>query len=194
MRAVITYKDIPRIKYATGGQSHPSPFRTTRSPGIRCHVGDRVAILAADTQEIADKALNWIKVDYEVLEPVLDMEAAMQDGASKYHDEPIPRAFMTSQHSRTTLKPKWATLTVLQPADHVFEGEYQTLNTAARPDGAARLHHLLGTRSTGLWCAPAPRCPSTCAASSPRSSPFVKRIRVIKPRIGGELAQSRKSR
>ena len=33
---------------------------------------EEVAIVAAETEEAADKALKLIKVDYEVLEPLLD--------------------------------------------------------------------------------------------------------------------------
>ena len=36
------------------------------------YVGDEVAIIAAETEEAAEKALKLIKVDYEVLEPILD--------------------------------------------------------------------------------------------------------------------------
>ena len=55
VRAVLTYKDVPRIKYATGGQSYPQPLpydQVVLDNKVR-HVGDRVAVLAADTREIA---------------------------------------------------------------------------------------------------------------------------------------------
>ena len=40
--------------------------------------GDRAAIVAAETLEIANQALALIEVDYEILPVIVDMEAAMQ--------------------------------------------------------------------------------------------------------------------
>jgi probable selenate reductase molybdenum-binding subunit len=50
--------------------------------------GDRVAAVAADTIEQAVAALAVIDVDYEVLEPVLSIDAARAEGAPVVHDEP----------------------------------------------------------------------------------------------------------
>ncbi len=44
-------------------------------------------MVAAETQEIANKAIQLIEVDYEVLPHVLDAEKAMQDDAPVIHDE-----------------------------------------------------------------------------------------------------------
>ena len=40
---------------------------------------EEVAIVAAETEEAADKALKLIKVDYEVLEPLLDFTRALDN-------------------------------------------------------------------------------------------------------------------
>ena len=40
---------------------------------------EEVAIVAAETEEAADKALKLIKVDYEVLEPLLDFTQALDN-------------------------------------------------------------------------------------------------------------------
>ena len=73
VHAVLTYKDIPRIKYASGGQSYPQipPYDQVSLDNKVRHVGDRVAVVAAGTREIAQKALRLIKVEYEILPPVL---------------------------------------------------------------------------------------------------------------------------
>jgi putative selenate reductase molybdopterin-binding subunit len=66
VRAVLTFQDIPRIKYASGGQSYPQPLpydQVSLDCKVR-HVGDRVAVVAADTAEIARLALDLIEVDY----------------------------------------------------------------------------------------------------------------------------------
>ncbi len=55
VHAVLTYQDIPRVMYASGGQSYPQPHpydQASLDSKVR-HVGDRVAVVAAETPEIA---------------------------------------------------------------------------------------------------------------------------------------------
>jgi len=51
------------------------------------YMGDPVAAVAAETPMIAKKALDLIKVDYEVLPVVTDPREGMKDGATLVHDE-----------------------------------------------------------------------------------------------------------
>jgi putative selenate reductase molybdopterin-binding subunit len=88
--AVLTWKDLPRVAYSTAGQSHPIPgpldsFSLDKKVRF---VGDRVAFVAAESVEIAEAALKLIKVDYEVLDPIIDPTRAMNEGAPIIHDEP----------------------------------------------------------------------------------------------------------
>lgn len=55
---------------------------------VRCF-GDAVAVVAAETEEIALAALKQIKVDYEELPAVFSMEEAMQEDAPKVHQKNI---------------------------------------------------------------------------------------------------------
>ncbi len=90
VRAVLTYKDLPRVAYSSAGQSDPIPGPLdmfSLDQKVR-FVGDRVAFVAADTEEIAEQALKLIKVEYEVLPALFDSEKAMQPGAPILHDEP----------------------------------------------------------------------------------------------------------
>ncbi len=89
VQAVMHYKNTPRIKYASGGQSWPNPHphdQVSFDDKVR-HVGDRVAVVAADTPEIAEAACELIKVTYEVLPAIFDEGDAMVDGAPVIHDE-----------------------------------------------------------------------------------------------------------
>lgn len=90
VHAVICYKNVPRVMHTTAGQGwpEPSPYDTAMFDNKVRYVGDRVAAVAADTEEIAEKALQLIKVEYEPLEPVFDLEHAMDKGAPVIHDEP----------------------------------------------------------------------------------------------------------
>ncbi len=63
VRAVVHYKNVERVKYASGGQSYPNPpplDQVSFDNKVR-YVGDRVAAVAADTLEIAEEALDLIK-------------------------------------------------------------------------------------------------------------------------------------
>jgi aerobic carbon-monoxide dehydrogenase large subunit len=51
------------------------------------HVGEAVAAVVARSKAEAQDALEAIDVDYEPLPPVLDMEAALADGAARVHPE-----------------------------------------------------------------------------------------------------------
>ena len=53
---------------------------------VRC-VGDAVAAIAATSAQAAADAATLVQVDYEVLDAVVDMEAAVQDGAAQVHND-----------------------------------------------------------------------------------------------------------
>ena len=50
-------------------------------------VGDEVAAVAAESEELVEDALRLIKVEYEVLDFVVDMAHALDDGAPKIHED-----------------------------------------------------------------------------------------------------------
>ena len=76
--AVYTYRDVPNKRFTLAGQSYPeaSPYDRLILDEVVRYVGDEVAIVAAETADAADRALKLIKVDYEVMEPVLDFTQA----------------------------------------------------------------------------------------------------------------------
>jgi putative selenate reductase molybdopterin-binding subunit len=89
VHAVLTYKNVPRVPHTTAGQGYPepSPYDTyTFDKKVR-YVGDRVAAVVAETEEIAECALKLIKVDYEVLPAIFDAKDALKEGAPVIHDE-----------------------------------------------------------------------------------------------------------
>jgi putative selenate reductase molybdopterin-binding subunit len=101
VHAVLTYKDIPRVKYASGGQSYPQPEpydQVSLDNKVR-YVGDRVAVVAAETPQIAERALRLIEVEYEVLPHVLDPIEAMKDGAPVIHDEDDSPGIYDAKHN-----------------------------------------------------------------------------------------------
>jgi putative selenate reductase molybdopterin-binding subunit len=86
---VLTHHDVPRVAYTTAGQGwpEPSPYDAFMLDDKVRFVGDRVAVVAADDPELAQRACDAIKVDYQILPAILDPEQAMARGAPVIHDE-----------------------------------------------------------------------------------------------------------
>ena len=86
---VLTHENTPPIRHTTAGQGYPepSPYDARMFEDKVRFVGDRVAAVAAETEEIARTALKAIRVEYEELEPVLSLDEALRDGAPVIHDE-----------------------------------------------------------------------------------------------------------
>ena len=189
VHAVITHKDVPRVKYATGGQSFPQPLphdQASLDNKVR-HVGDRVAIVAAETQEIADKALQLIDVDYEILPHVLDCELAMSENAPIIHDEEDTEGIYDA--SRNIVHHLEAEVgepdIAFKNADDVFEGEYRT----PKQQHAQMEPHVCITyfdEDNRLVVRTSTQVPfHVRRIISPLIGLPIKQIRVIKPRIGG---------
>ena len=88
IECIFTYKDVPQHRFAQAGQTFPEPSPYDRLILDR-HVrfsGDAVAIIAAETEKAALKALKLIKVKYQVLEAVLDFRTA-KDNPVLVHPE-----------------------------------------------------------------------------------------------------------
>jgi putative selenate reductase molybdopterin-binding subunit len=87
---VLTHADVPRVPYTTAGQGwpEPSPYDAVMLDRKVRFVGDRVAVVAAEDAELAQKACEAIKVEYEPLPAVFDPEEAIAPGAPVIHDQP----------------------------------------------------------------------------------------------------------
>src|ERR687896_17180 len=81
VRAVLTHEDVPGRKVC-GMEIPDQPVLAWEH--VR-YQGEPIAIVAADHPETARRALEKIAVEYEVLEPLADAEAAMREDAPKLH-------------------------------------------------------------------------------------------------------------
>ena len=189
--AVLTWQDIPRVVWSTAGQSDPipGPLDTFSLDNKVRFAGDRVAFVAAETAEIAQKALSLIEVEYEALPAILDSAEAMKPDAIRIHDEPEYVNFADSDPARNLAAE--IRIDIGNPdkgfaeADQIFEGEYSVPKvqqvsiephvTVTYWDEDDRLVIRTSTQvpfHVRRMLAPVLNLP-------------VKRIRVIKPRIGG---------
>lgn len=88
IEVILTWKDSPQKRFTMAGQTYPEPSpydRLILDQRVR-FVGDAVAIVAGENEEIVDRALRQIKVKYQVLEPVLDFRTA-KDNPILVHPE-----------------------------------------------------------------------------------------------------------
>lgn len=124
--AIITSKDLPKIKFATAG--HPYSLDPTHrdvedrlilTDKARL-VGDAIAAIVAKDEIIAEKALKLIKVDYEILPAVFDVEEAAEDDAPKIHEDRKNNILASSVIDIGDIENEF------KNSDFIFEGEYET--------------------------------------------------------------------
>ncbi len=189
--AVLTWQDIPRVVYSTAGQSDPipGPLDTFSLDNKVRFVGDRVAFVAAETAEIAEKALSLINVEYEVLPFILDSRESMKPEAVRIHEEPEYVNFADSNPEKNLA----AEIRIdignvekgFQEADEIFEAEYEV----PKVQQAHIEPHIAVTywdEDDRLVIRTSTQVPFHVRRMlAPVLGLPVKRIRVIKPRIGG---------
>ena len=86
--AIYTWQDVPQTRFTIAGQTYPEPSPYDRLILDR-HVrfaGDAVAIIAAESEKAALRAMKAIKVKYQVLPAVLDPRTA-KDNPTLVHPE-----------------------------------------------------------------------------------------------------------
>ncbi|MDE0142202.1 MAG: molybdopterin-dependent oxidoreductase [Caldilineaceae bacterium] len=189
VHAVQTYADLPRVIYASGGQSYPQPppyDQVSLDSKVR-YVGDRVATVAAETPELVQEALERIKVEYEELPAVFSPEEAMQAGAPVIHDETDAQMIHDARSNVAVklLVDHNDVDAALESAHFVFESEYrvhQVQQASIEP-------HIVITywdEDDRLVIRTSTQVPFHVRRMvAPLLGLPVRRIRVVKPRIGG---------
>ena len=88
VKAVLTHHDVPRVLHY--GSPHPRAASCTKDQYILDdrvrYWGESVAVVAAETEEIAEEALDLIAVEYEPLPAVFTVEQALAPGAPRIHE------------------------------------------------------------------------------------------------------------
>ena len=186
---IIHYKNVARVRYASGGQSWPNPRpwdQVSFDNKVR-HVGDRVAAVAAETEEIALEALRRLQVTYEVLPAVFDEREALQPGAPIIHDEPdCDDAYNRDRNISTHIHGRCGDLEGnFAAAERIFEQTFRVHQVQQVP---------IEPHIAVAWLDPDERLAIRTATQVPfhvrrMVAPLVgltiRDIRVLKPRIGG---------
>lgn len=191
--AVFTYRDVPQIRYTSSGKSYPesSPYdRLLLEQEVR-YVGDEVAIVAAETEEAALRALAMIHVVYEPLPALLDAAQA-EHNEIVVHTEPgliapshpprfEPESNVISQfelHKGDIDRELGLALSTLDATYHTQQQAHcmmETLRASSYLDSSGRLVVIASTQ-----------VPFHARRQIARALGIsVGKVRVIKPRVGG---------
>ena len=194
MEAVFTWQDVDQNgrRYTQAGQTYPEPSpydRLVLDRHVR-FVGDVVAILAGKDEKTVEKAMKLIKVEYEVLEPVLDFHTAKDNHVLVHPEDNWESLCPVGADNKRNLCAHEETGSgdvdaVLQGCDVVIDRVYhtkacqqammETFRTYCSIDAYGRLNVLSSTQIV-FHC----RRILANALHIPKSM-----IRVSKPRIGG---------
>lgn len=189
---VYTWEDVPKQRFAIAGQTYPEPSpydRLILDQHVR-FVGDVVAIIAAENEKAALKAMKLIKVNYKILEPVLDFHQAKDNEILVHPEEDWLAQVPVGGDARRNLVASEISGdgdvdAVLADCDEVLEHAYhmrsfnqammETFRTYTELDRYGRLHVISSTQIVFHV-----RRILSRALGIPKS-----KIRVEKPRIGG---------
>jgi CO/xanthine dehydrogenase Mo-binding subunit len=193
VKAVLWHGNVPRIAHCTAGQGfpEPSPYDTFMFDTKVRFVGDRVAAVAAETEEQALAALAVIKVEYELLTPVFTIDEAMAPGAPIIHDEPeahvpIPIPYEPKKNLVARVACEAGDMEAgLKAADFTFDKTYETPYAQHCPiEPYVSLAQL--APSGRIVITTSTQVPFHCRRIVALTLGVpVQKIRVIKPRIGG---------
>jgi putative selenate reductase molybdopterin-binding subunit len=197
VRAVLTWRDVPRVPHTTAGQPYPelSPYDMYLLDNRVRYVGDWVAFVAAETPELAEEALGLIDVTYEVLPAAFDPLEAMQDGAPQLHEPDTAHPnygthngdIYDARHniSGHELLVRGDVDAAMAEADLVVEGEYRVQRIA---------HCALEPHICIAYLDPYERLTVVSSTQVPYHTRRqlaqtlalpVSKVRIIKPRVGG---------
>jgi len=121
--ATFTAKDVPVNEYGLIYSDQPvlcGPGSSKPYTDRVQFIGDQVALVVAETDEIAAQGRDLIKVEYEELPIVTDVEAAMKEEATLLHPDKGSNIFC---HYRIR---KGDVEAAFKKADVILEGEYHT--------------------------------------------------------------------
>ena len=192
IEAVYTYEDVPTSRFTLAGQSYPepSPYDRRILENVVRYVGDEVAIVAGANEDCVERALKAIKVDYEVLEPLLDFEKSIDNTIVIHEEEDYKCLCEIGNDVKRNIVSSGESVVgdvdaVLKECDVVLERDYHTKANAQAMMETMRSYCYIDTYGR-LNCVSSTQIPFhvrrilSNALEIPKS-----KINVIKPRIGG---------
>ena len=189
---ILTWEDVPQIRYTLAGQSYPEPSPYDRYILERTvrYVGDPVAIVAGRDKDCVAKALRMIQVKYDLLDPVLDFETALDNPTIVHPEDDWFRHFDEGGDPKRNLVCSGCDAdgdveAALASCDVVVEGTYYTKANAQAMMETFRTYTYLD-HNRRLNVVTSTQVPFHCRRTIARALGLPKNmVRVVKPRIGG---------
>ncbi len=192
VEAVFTYKDVPKQRFTLAGQSVPEPsaYDSLILDQIVRYVGDEVALVVAVDEKTAMKAMPLIKVEYEVMEPVLDIHTAIDHPTVVHPEEDIFFNFPVGEDPKRNIACSYSRVVgdiegELRNCDYVVEQTY--FDQATEQSAMETFRSFCTFDQFGrLVCTSSTQIPFHVRRhiSEALGIPSSK-VRVVKPRVGG---------
>ena len=193
VHTILTYKDVPRIAHTSFEQNQGTAQKHIQDQYsldyILRYVGDRVALVAAETPEIAAEALKLIDVDYDVLPAMLDVRHGLAANAPCLHPEPESRGiYDTTRNIAARVHEEVGHVEHgFAQADLVVEGEYVISPSQSTPlENHAVIAYF--DENDFLVVRTNSQVPHFVRRTLARLTGLpLKRIRVVTPEVGGSF-------
>lgn len=192
VHCVLTYRDVPDVRFTKAGQTYPEPSpydRLILDPIVR-YVGDEVAIVAAVDEQTAEAALEAIQVEYELYPPVLELSKAIDHPSVVHPEETLICNFSIGMDQKRNIASSHTVEegdieTEFANCDVIVEDRYKTQAQAQAMMETFRAFTYLD-QAGRLVVVSSTQIPFHVRRQLARALQIpATRIRVIKPRIGG---------
>ncbi len=182
--AVYTGKDFDgRIKPIVSDIKQPGYQPVNRSvlPIDRVRfVGEPIAVVIAESRYLVEDAADLVRVDYEELRPIIDVDCAIQPDAPTLHDDSTGNILFRASYKTPSFDFAFAS------ADHIVQDTFQSHRLAVvalEPRGCLAVYER-GNDSLTLWTSTQiPHIVRTAIANLLDWDET--RLRVIAPDVGG---------
>jgi CO/xanthine dehydrogenase Mo-binding subunit len=170
VHAVLTHRDVPAVRLDADLLALDEIVR---------FVGDEVALVAAESERIAEDALRLIQVEYEVLPAVFDVDAALRPGAPLVHPggNLVEGDILVAERGDVTQG--------FAEAERVFEGTFRTqMHAPVGMETRAALAEWQGDQLTVWKTSRAVHAADRLTLARVLALPL-EHVRVICPNMGG---------
>ncbi|MBN2796088.1 MAG: molybdopterin-dependent oxidoreductase [Clostridia bacterium] len=189
---VFTYANVSDVNFSRAGQGfpEPSPYDHRILNKICRYIGEPVAVVAGVFEHQVDEAINKIKVEYKVLDAILDFEIAKDHDIKIHSGDGTKSMFEIGHYPEKNIAASYemeigSVKETLKQCDVVYEGRYYT---------QAQAHAMTEPHTSVSYYDQQDRLNIITSTQTPfhvrrivgktLNLPLSK-VRVIKPRIGG---------
>jgi 4-hydroxybenzoyl-CoA reductase alpha subunit len=179
VKAVITGADLPRVRYGNWRLFKATQDEYALAVDRVRFIGDPVAAVAAVDRETALEALDLIRVDYEELPGLFDLDASLAEGAPRIHEETAGNVSVTRDIDYGDLEAGFARADYvrddtyfMQPVSHAY---LEPCSSLAQADALGRITLFTSTQTPYIV-----QCLLASALGLRENE-----VRVVKPHVGG---------